>query len=74
MKYYSSICRQIVAINRKLPRNKQIPAVRVSKGKYGKPKRYHKFKVPKHATNIVINSDMKKPMPWGARYWIEWDG
>lgn len=70
MKYYLSVCRQIVARNRKLPRNKQAPPIRLSRGKYGKSKHLWKMKFP---ANAIMIYNPQKPMPWGARVWIEWD-
>jgi len=70
MKYYLSICRQTVAQNRKLPKAKRMPPIRVSRGKHGKPKRYWGMLIDEPVT-VVYDPD--NPMPWGARAWMEWD-
>lgn len=65
-KLYVSVCKNIILSNLKNGTNK--PTIRVSRGKYGKPKHFRTFK---HG-NITISGDMtKKPMPWGARVWVE---
>jgi hypothetical protein len=66
MKTYVTVCRNAILRNLKQGRND--PTVRVSKGKHGKPRRYRNYRKGK----IRICGDMRqKPMPWGARVWVE---
>lgn len=63
---YITVCKNKILSNLKHGTNK--PTVRVCQGKYGKPKLYRTYK----KGNILVSGDMsKKPMPWGARVWIE---
>ncbi len=66
MKTYVTVCKNTILSN--LKHGKNDPPIRISIGKYGKPKRVHSFKKYGLA-KIVCN--MEKPMPWGARVWIE---
>lgn len=63
---YITVCKNTILSNLKHKTNK--PAIRVSEGKYGKPKRVHNFTAN---GKVKICCDMKKPLPWGARVWIE---
>lgn len=65
MKTYVTVCKNVILSNLKNRTNK--PAIRVSVGKYGKPKRYRNYT----NGNVKICADMKNPLPWGARVWIE---
>ena len=65
-KTYITVCKNTVLHNIKHSDNK--PPIRVSYGKYGKPTYHHEYHVPKDA-KIVYSPD--KPLPWGARVWIE---
>jgi len=63
---YISVCKNIVLSNRKHGTNK--PPIRISEGKYGKP-RYAYVVAFKGRAKVVYSPN--KPMPWGARVWIE---
>jgi hypothetical protein len=65
---YITVCKNTILSNLKHGTNK--PTIRVSDGKYGKPKRVHKF--PFNAKGCIV-CDMNNPLPWGARVWIEID-
>lgn len=71
MTNYMSVCKQTIAQNRKLPRGKQVPPLRVSRGKHGRPRRYWAMMIP---GPVKVMYDPEHPMPWGARVWIEWEG
>ena len=62
---YVTVCKNVILSNLKHGRND--PAVRVSRGKYGKPRRYRKYRIG----NVLVTCDMKRPLPWGARVWVE---
>lgn len=66
MKTYITVCKNTILSNLKHGRND--PTIRISKGKYGKPKRVHRF-VRRGLVRVVC--DMANPLPWGARVWIE---
>ncbi len=65
---YVSVCKNIILSNLKHGTNR--PTIRVSRGKYGKPKHFRTFDA---RGKVKICGDMKnqKPMPWGARVWVE---
>ncbi len=67
-KTYISVCKNVILSNLKNGTNK--PPIRVSVGKHGKPKHYHRYK----KGDFEIVCDMKNPQPWGARVWVEIDG
>ena len=70
MKTYISVCKNTVASN--LKNGTRIPVLRISHGKYGKPQRADNFhlKTVKPAS-ICVHYNPHKPMPWGARAWME---
>jgi len=68
MKTYVTVCKNTILSNLKHGTNK--PAIRISQGKYGKPKRVHKLEHKSFMTVRVV-CDMKNPLPWGARCWME---
>jgi hypothetical protein len=61
---YVTVCKNIIASNLKHGTNR--PAVRVSLGKYGKPRHVRKFTAE---GKITVRSG--PPLPWGARVWLE---
>jgi len=63
---YVTVCKNTILSNLKHGTNK--PPIRVSDGKYGKPRRVHSFE---HSGRSRVVCDMTKPLPWGARVWIE---
>lgn len=63
---YITVCKNIILSNIKYKTNK--PAIRVSVGKYGPPKRYHEYTT---TGKVRVVTDMKNPLPWGARVWLE---
>jgi len=65
---YVTVCKNTILSN--LKRGTNNPPIRVSEGKYGKPTRVHEFSAN---GNIKVVCDMKKPLPWGARVWLEID-
>lgn len=65
---YVSVCKNTILSNLKNGTN--TPTIRVSKSKHGKLKRVHKFEFNGRG-RIVYSPD--KPMPWGARVWVEID-
>ncbi len=65
-KIYVSVCKNTILSNLKNKTNH--PAIRVSEGKHGKPARVHKLH---HHGDMEVCMDMEKPMPWGARVWLE---
>jgi len=66
MKTYITVCKNVILRNLKRKRND--PAVRVSRGKHGAPRRYRDY----HKGNLHVYGDMRrKPLPWGARVWVE---
>jgi len=62
---YITVCKNTILSN--LKRGTNHPAIRVSKGKHGKPSRHHKYE----ATGTVRVITGEKPLPWGARVWLE---
>lgn len=66
MKTYVTVCKNTILSNLKHGTNK--PALRVSKGKYGKAKRVHEFAA---IGSVRIKYDPRNPLPWGARAWLE---
>jgi len=70
MKIYLSVCKNTVRANIGKPRSQQTPPIRISRGKYGKPKRVWAF----HAVGEVkVVYDDQHPLPWGARAWVEYE-
>jgi len=65
MTTYITVCKNTILSNLKHGTKK--PAIRVSKGKYGKPKRCHTYEA-QGRVRIVTG---QKPLPWGARVWLE---
>ena len=65
MKTYITVCKNVILRN--LKQNRNDPPIRVSKGKYGKPKHVHSLTIDR----MTFKVDMKKPLPWGARVWVE---
>jgi hypothetical protein len=63
---YLSVCKNTILSNLKHGTKK--PTIRVSEGKYGKPIRLHKFEF--NGKGRIVYSP-EKPMPWGARVWVE---
>ena len=68
MIYYVTVCKQTIASNLKHGMNK--PVIRVSRGKYGKATRVYCFLSMKPRL-VRLKVDMKNPLPWGARAWLE---
>lgn len=66
MKTYVTVCKNQILSNLKHGTNK--PVIRVSVGKYGKPKRVKSFK---GKGEVTVCYDNNNPLPWGARAWIE---
>ncbi len=65
MKTYVTVCKNVILRNLKRGRND--PPIRVSRGKYGLSRHYHTYTQGK----VTVRTDMKKPLPWGARVWVE---
>lgn len=66
MKTYVTVCKNTILSN--LKHNTRKPPIRVSVGRYGKPKRVQQF-CAKGKVRIIC--DMMNPLPWGARVWME---
>jgi len=64
--YYVTVCKNTIASNLKHGTKK--PVIRVSQGKYGKPKRVHTFT---HKGEVTVRYNPTHPLPWGARVWLE---
>jgi hypothetical protein len=69
-KTYVTVCKNTVLRNLKRGENK--PPLRVSYGKYGKPR--YRRSIEFDCRNVKVVYDPKNPLPWGARAWIEIDG
>lgn len=69
-KIYISICKNTILSN--LKNGTDNPPIRVSQGKHGKPQRCHEYVFKDGDGRVVYSPD--KPMPWGARVWIEVSG
>ena len=67
-KTYITVCKNTVLSNKKNNRNK--PPLRISDGKYGRPRYAHEVKVIGNSRVIYAPNS---PLPWGARAWIECD-
>ncbi len=65
MKTYVTVCKNVILRNLKRGRND--PPIRVSRGKYGSARHYHTYTDGR----VTVTTDMKKPLPWGARVWVE---
>jgi hypothetical protein len=65
---YITVCKNTILSNLKHGTKK--PAIRVSRGKYGKPVRRHRFTAK---GRVRVCANMTKPLPWGARVWLEVD-
>ena len=63
---YVTVCKNTILSNLKHKTNK--PPIRISKGKYGKPRRVHNYTAQ---GKVTIRCEMQKPLPWGARVWLE---
>jgi hypothetical protein len=63
---YVTVCKNTILSNLKHGTRK--PAIRISRGKYGKPKRQHTFTAN---GRVRVVTDMNHPLPWGARVWLE---
>jgi hypothetical protein len=75
-KTYISVCKNTIARNQKLPHEKRIGPIRISEGKYGKPRRVFGVGMSMHDGDYVSvcyasPGGIDKPMPWGARTWME---
>ena len=67
---YITVCKNTILSNLKHKTNK--PPIRISNGKYGKPKHAHEFPIIIDGRKIGrLVCDMDNPMPWGARVWLE---
>jgi hypothetical protein len=66
--YYVTVCKNTILHN--LKRGTQDPPVRVSKGKHGKPRRFHTYTHPK-PVQVSFHYGPTSPLPWGARVWAE---
>jgi hypothetical protein len=69
---YVTVCKNTILSNLKRGENKA--PLRVSKGKHGKPRRRHQQAIRcvscgAHVGLVVVR--MKRPLPWGARAWVE---
>lgn len=69
MTTYVSVCKNTILSNLKRKRND--PPIRISRGKHGKPVRKHTFEAK---GKVKICYSPTKPMPWGARVWLEIEG
>ena len=67
---YISVCKQQIAMNRKLPHEKQIGPLRMCRGRHGKPQRIWGFGTS-NASYVSVVYEPTNPMPWGARAWIK---
>lgn len=65
---YMTVCKNTILSNRKNKRND--PPIRISEGKYGKPWRTHSYLIP-DACRVKVVYSPDKPLPWGARAWVE---
>ena len=63
---YVTVCKNTILSNLKHGTNK--PTIRISDGKYGKPHRVRKYSTK---GKVTIRCEMKNPLPWGARVWLE---
>jgi hypothetical protein len=63
---YITVCKNTILSNLKHSRND--PTIRVSDGKYGRPRRVHTFE---STGRVKVVCDMEHPLPWGARVWLE---
>lgn len=64
---YITVCKNTVLSNKKRGENK--PPIRIASGKYDKsPRRAHSVQIIGDS-RVVYSPD--KPLPWGARAWIE---
>ena len=63
---YITVCKNTILSN--LKHSKNDPAIRVSEGKHGKPRRVHEYTIQRGARIVC---DMEHPLPWGAKVWIE---
>lgn len=75
-KTYISVCKQTIAQNRKLPHERQVGPIRMSEGKHGKPRRVWGIGMKMREGDYVSicyaqPGGILKPMPWGARVWIQ---
>ena len=68
MIYYITVCKNTILSN--LKHGTYQPPIRVSQGKYGKPQYYQRYQITGQAQVI---SNMDRPLPWGAKVWIEED-
>jgi hypothetical protein len=65
---YITVCKNTILSNRKNGTDK--PALRISEGKYGKPRRAHSIRI-KGMARVVQARPGEQGMPWGARAWVE---
>ena len=63
---YVTVCKNTILSNLKRRRND--PPIRVSRGKHGRPRRYHRLTLQ---GPVTICYEPTSPLPWGARVWIE---
>lgn len=68
MKTFVSVCKNVILSNLKNGTNK--PPIRISRGLHGKPRHAQTFNFT--GTGRIVYSP-RKPAPWGARVWIEFD-
>jgi len=64
---YITVCKNTILSN--LKRGERRPVIRVSEGKHGKPRRCRGVTLP----GVRVRYEPTKPLPWGARAWIEID-
>lgn len=68
MKMYLNINRHVIQRNNRVGTTD--PPIRVTRGKYGRPRYYHTFRLPAKARVVY---DARHPLPCGAKVWMEWD-
>src|SRR6266404_8189661 len=67
-KTYISVCKNVILSNLKNGTDK--PPMRMSRGKHGKPMHFKHIEF--EGKGRIVYSPTK-PLPWGARVWIELD-
>ena len=69
---YITVCKNTILRN--LKNGTKDPPIRVSVGKHGTPTYYHRFRIPAGCLSEIVylgNGDGEKPLPWGARVWVQ---